>query len=106
MGGGNVVGKVTLDANQSVIAGSADMQIKELHLERLIPKAKSTKASVGTMQGRARLGGVHGAGRVRVALARPVLAPLVEAQRVSPQTPRRDRPAGGDALAPGDRGSS
>ena len=57
VGGGNIVGKVTLDANQPVIAGSADMQVKSLHLERLVPKAKSTKASVGTMQGRAQLSG-------------------------------------------------
>lgn len=55
--GGQIVGEVTLDASKSVIAGATNLRIRDLDLERLVPKAKSTKASIGTVQGRVQLRG-------------------------------------------------
>jgi uncharacterized protein involved in outer membrane biogenesis len=57
MAGGDIVGKVTLDATQSVIAGTANLQIDEMRLERLVPKVQNNKASVGMMKGRVQLKG-------------------------------------------------
>jgi uncharacterized protein involved in outer membrane biogenesis len=57
MAGGNIGGKVTLDATRSVIAGTAVLQIKEMSLERLMPEVQNNKASVGLMEGRVQLRG-------------------------------------------------
>jgi hypothetical protein len=57
MKGGDIVGKVTLDARQSVLAGSTDMQARDFKVERLMPTVQNSKASIGTMQGRAQLNG-------------------------------------------------
>jgi uncharacterized protein involved in outer membrane biogenesis len=57
MAGGDIVGKVTVDATQPVIAGAANLQIREMRLERLMPKVQNNKASVGLMEGRVQLKG-------------------------------------------------
>jgi uncharacterized protein involved in outer membrane biogenesis len=54
---GSIVGKLTMDANQPVIKGTVNMRADEVRVARLLPKTETTKASVGTMEGRAELTG-------------------------------------------------
>jgi uncharacterized protein involved in outer membrane biogenesis len=54
---GSIVGKVAMDANQPVIRGTVNLRADEVRVARLLPKTQTTKASVGTIEGRAELTG-------------------------------------------------
>lgn len=55
--GGNLVTQITMDTRLPKLATHADIVAQGLHLNRLFPDWKFNSASVGTMGGRARLGG-------------------------------------------------
>lgn len=54
--GGNIVSSISLDARQTPIATSADISVQGLQLNQLVPGVQMTQASVGRIDGRARLG--------------------------------------------------
>lgn len=53
--GGNIVSRIALDANGDTIAGAADVAVRQLRLDRLFPGITLAQASVGAVNGRARL---------------------------------------------------
>jgi uncharacterized protein involved in outer membrane biogenesis len=53
--GGNVVSQIRMDARQPVIKSKADIAVKQLHLEKLFPSFKLSKANAGVITGRAKL---------------------------------------------------
>ena len=53
--GGNLVTQIEMDARRQRIATRADITAKGLHLDQLIPNAKMSAVSAGTMGGRATL---------------------------------------------------
>ncbi|HET7160817.1 MAG TPA: AsmA family protein, partial [Burkholderiales bacterium] len=53
--GGKLVSNITLDGRASQIASRADIRVQSLQLERIMPKLKVSKASVGELDGRVRL---------------------------------------------------
>lgn len=55
--GGSIDGNVVMNARRPVIRSAADMRFTGLHLNRLFPSLKTLSASVGTLDGRARLTG-------------------------------------------------
>jgi uncharacterized protein involved in outer membrane biogenesis len=55
--GGRLVSDITLDGSGSVIASRADVRVQSLQLGKLLPQLKLSKASVGELDGRARLAG-------------------------------------------------
>ncbi len=55
--GGRLVSDITLDGSATVIASRADVRVQSLQLEKLMPRMKTTKASIGELDGRVRLKG-------------------------------------------------
>jgi uncharacterized protein involved in outer membrane biogenesis len=53
--GGNLVSQIQMDARQEVIKTKADVTVKQLHLEKLFPDFKLSKANAGIITGRAKL---------------------------------------------------
>lgn len=53
--GGHIVSAITLDARHSPIGTTADVRVRELQLNQLVPDLQMTKASVGRIDGRALL---------------------------------------------------
>ena len=56
---GNIVSDITLDGRGTVIASRADVRVRALKLDKLVPAMKLTKAGVGAVDGRIRLA-AHG----------------------------------------------
>jgi AsmA family protein len=53
--GGTLVSKIRMDARQPVIQTQADIAVKQLRLEKLLPEFKLTQANAGLLTGRAKL---------------------------------------------------
>lgn len=57
LAGGKIVSEITMDGRKSDILTHADITVKSLHLERMLPATKTHVASAGTLGGRAILDG-------------------------------------------------
>lgn len=55
--GGSIVSQISMDAREPTIATAADIQVKQLKLDKLVPNFKLARASMGDIEGRARLTG-------------------------------------------------
>ncbi len=55
--GGNLVSTIEMDARQQTIHTRADIRVKRLQLDKLLPETKLTAANIGTLGGRAKLAG-------------------------------------------------
>lgn len=53
LAGGKIVSEITMDGRKSLIVTHADITVKGLHLEQMLPATKTRVASAGTMGGRA-----------------------------------------------------
>ena len=53
--GGNLVSNITLDGRKPVIVSSADIRVRSLQLDQLLPKMNVQQASVGEVDGRVNL---------------------------------------------------
>lgn len=53
--GGNLVSQITMDARQTVIRTRADISVRQVHLEKLFPGFKLSRANAGMLTGRAKI---------------------------------------------------
>lgn len=53
--GGNIASTIAMNAARSPISVTADVNVRELKLNQLVPKIETSKTSVGTLGGRAKL---------------------------------------------------
>ena len=53
--GGNLISQIRMDARQQVIRTHADVGVKQLHLDKLFPTFKLSKANAGVITGRAKV---------------------------------------------------